>query len=447
MLHLRQEIHRLARGAAFLLGILALGACDQELPTDVGGEHLPESSLRTYEILLDDEIFLLSDSVLRGFGTSNLSNILLVAEDYGGILDSHALVQFGDFPITVTYADSSETQTDTVIAFTEGRIVLRVDTLRLDTLSAADSAITFEMYTVGEPFDVRTATWRAREVAGDDSVFWTTPGGTEGELIASRTWVRGDSVIGDSVSFAVDSAIVAAWATAEDDLRGILIRTTTSGARAQVVVPRLELRARLQNDEDTTRVTSAVVTGQTYLYDPPPPAPLAELRVGDRSAWRSFLTFAPGLDSLEIPCPDEPGCTFLLGDVAVNRAELRLLTLEVPEVYRPRNNLAIEARPVLGLESVPLSRAPLGDTTGVAFTIEPISFAADADSTVRIGVTRFLRVLLARDSTFTDRERTLAILTAPEPISFGIARFGGFGTEHAPVLRIIVTLPPREEEE
>jgi hypothetical protein len=250
--------------------------------------------------------------------------------------------------------------------------------------------------------------------------------------------------------FTIDSATIADWHAGGEDDRAILIVTTTNGARAQVLVPRLQLTARLEGEEDPTRATNTVVTGQRFVYDPPPPAPLDELRLGDYSAWRSFLTFAPGLDSLEIPCPDDPvGCTFLLGDVTVNRAELRLTPLLVPEPWRPRTNIALELRPVLGDESLPLERAPLGDTTGVAFSIEPANFEADGDSLVRANVSRFLRGLLqaGSDTAVTERNRTLAVTSVPEPITFGIARFGGFGSEYAPVLRIIVTLPPREEEE
>jgi hypothetical protein len=50
------------------------------------------------------------------------------------------------------------------------------------------------------------------------------------------------------------------------------------------------------------------------------------------------------------------------------------------------------------------------------------------------------------DTAVTDRNRTLVLLTAPEPIAYGIARFGGVGSAYAPMLRLIVTLPPREEE-
>ena len=445
------QIRTVARGAAFLFGALALGACERELPTAVGGEQVPESSLRTYEVLLQDEVFLAGDTLLRGFGTTPLSTVLIVAEDYRGILDAHGLVQFGNFPITVAYADSSGTQSDTVMVFRSGRIVMRVDSLSIkpDSLVAPQDSIRFEIYTLAESFEARTTTWTARSVAGGDTTYWTTPGGTTAELIGSQMWVRGDSIRGDSLVFAVDSTIVNAWAAAEEDARSILIRTTTAGARAHVAVTLLSLNARLENDTAASRPTSAVVQEQAYVYDPAPPAPLNELRVGDRSAWRSFLTFASGLDTLEIPCPGEPGCTFRLGDVTVNRAELRLTGLAVPEIFRPRANIVLEARPVLGAESLPLARAPLGDTTGVAFGTEPATFAADGDSLVRIGVTRFVRGLLdaGADSLVSDRNRTVALLTSPEPISFGIGRFGGFGSAHAPVLRLIVTLPPREEDE
>lgn len=441
---------RSALGAGLLLGVLGIGACDQELPTDVGGEHLPESALRTYELILDDLAFIASDTLVRGFGTSNLSVLLIVAEDWLDTLDAHSLVRFADFPESVTYLDSTGTHTDTIARFIGGRIAVRLDTvaLGLDTLGT-DTTITFELYSVAEAFDSRTATWRARSVTAGDTAFWTTPGGTPGALLGSGSWVRSDTVARDSVVFQLDSATVAAWAVADDDARAVMITTTTAGARAQVTIPRLSLTARLEGQLDTTRATSAVVAAQTYLYDPPPPDPVDELRLGDRSAWRAFLTFREGLDTLTIACPNQPGCTFRLGDVTVNRAELWLSPLPVSEVHRPRGNFALEARPVLGGATLPLERAPLGDTTGVAPRVTPAHFEGVTDSVVTIPVTRFLRGLLAAgaDTAVTDRDRTLALVTAPEPLAYGIARFGGVGIASAPVLRVIVTVPPREEDE
>jgi hypothetical protein len=444
-----------ARGAALLLGALTLAACERELPTDVGGEHLPEASLRTYEIILDADVFLESDSVLRGFGTTNTTSLLLVAENYRDTLDAHGLVQFGDFPETVTFVDTTGTHTDTITRFAGGRLVVRIDTTTLflgdepiDSLPDSTEVV-FQIHTVTESFDTRTATWRAREVTGTDSLFWTTPGGTPGTLIGTRAWISSDSATGDSIAFDVDSAIIAAW-EAGTEPKAIMVSAVTSGVRAHVIVPRLQLTARFELEDTTiTRTTSTVVTAQTFVYDPPPPAPVDELRVGDRSAWRSFLTFADRLDSLTIQCPDEPDCSFRLGDVTVNRAELRLTPLEVASVFRPRSTIAVELRPVLADEALPLERAPLGDTTGIAFGIEPGNFVADSDSIARIGVSRFVRGLLgaSTDTVVTDRNRTVALLSSPEPLLFGIGRFGGVESSSAPVLRLIVTLPPREEEE
>jgi hypothetical protein len=175
-----------------------------------------------------------------------------------------------------------------------------------------------------------------------------------------------------------------------------------------------------------------------------------ELRLGDRSAWRSFLMFAPGLDSLTIACPEVPDCSFRLSDVAVNRAELWLTALRVPGAHQPRSNFALEARPVLGEETLPLERAPLGDTTGVRFGIRPAYFETDGDSLVSLAVTRFVRGLVAAggDTAVTERNRTLSLISVPEPLAYGIARFGGVGSgAFAPRLRLIVTVPAREEQE
>lgn len=439
--------HRSNNAFLLLLGALTLGACERELPTGVGAEHVPESELRTYEILLDDEVFLLGDTLLRGFGSTDLSTLLIVAQDWRDAIDAHGLVRFRAFPRTITFADSGVIKTDTVQRYVAGRMIFPIDTtaLGLDTLGT-DTTITFEILQLTEAFDARTASWRAREAIGGDSVFWTTPGGTTGDLIATASWTRSDTTQRDTLSFALDSATVARWDAGTADDRAILIRTTSTGARVHVGVPTLRLDARMQEDPDTIRTLSSSVDVQTYVYDPAPPAPVNELRLGDRSAWRSFIMFRDGLDTLTVPCPNEPGCTFRLGDAMLNRAELRLTALEVPEVFRITFNTLVEARAVLGDEDRPLERAPLADTTGSAL-VTPVDFEADADSVIRIGVSRFVRGLLQGDTTVTDRERTIALVTAPEPVAFGIVRFGGLGHEFGPVLRLIVTLPVREEEQ
>ena len=440
------------RFAGLALGLLALGACDQELPTDVGAEHIPEARLRTYEVLLDDFAFLASDTVVRGFGTAVVAPILVVAEDFRDSLDAHALVRFGGFPETITYVDSTGTHTDTVQRFAGGSITLRVDTLALglDTLGT-DTTIAFEIYEIGESFDPRTATWTARRIDGNDSTAWTTPGGTIGELVGTGTWTRSDTIAGDSIVFPIDSATIAAWQAIDDDMRGVLVRTTTTGARAQVVIPRLDVEARISATSDSSRTASVIVSGQTYVYDPPPPDPVDELRLGDRSAWRTFLQFRDALDTITVPCPGGPaGCTFRLGDVMVNRAELLLTTLPVDAMHRPRGIFGVETRPVLGAGSLPLARAPLGDTTGVALRVPPEWFDGENDSTVVITVTRFVRGLLdaGGDTAVTDRNRTLALLSVPEPLPFGIARFAPVGAPSGgPMLRLVVTVPAREEEQ
>lgn len=434
-------------GWILLLGALAAAGCERELPTGVGAEHVPEAALRTYEILLDDEVFLLGDTLVRGFGSSDLATLLVVANDWRDTIDAHGLVRFRAFPRTLTYADSGTIVTDTVLRYTGGRMVFPLDTttLGLDTLGT-DTTITFEILQVAESFDARTASWRARESVGADSVFWTTPGGTTAELLGTASWTRSDTTQRDTLSFTLDSATVARWDAGTADDRAVLIRTTTAGARVLLGIPTLHLDARMQEDPDTIRTLSSSVEAQTYVYDPAPPAPLNELRLGDRSAWRSFITFRPDLDSLVVPCPGEPGCTFLLGDAMLNRADLILTALEVPEPWRILFNASVEARAVLGGDDRPLERAPLADTTGLAVVV-PGDFAVEGDSVIRLGVTRFVRGLVRADTAVTDRDRTIALVTAPEPLAYGIVRFGGIGHEHAPLLRLIVTLPVREEEQ
>lgn len=421
----------------------AAGACEQELPTDVGGGLLPETALRTFELTLDASDFLVADTVLGGFGTFDRTGVLTVANDFDGMVDSHALLRFASYPSVVSYTtDSTTLVTDSMPTFVSGNVQIRIDTasLGLDTLGT-DTTITLQLYTTAEAWDARTASWTARSATGTDTSYWSTPGGTTGALLGTATWTRSDTLAGDTLAFELDSATVAQWGS-DDPARGVLVSTPDAGARVQLRDARLRLKVRPSIDPDTLVTASTGLSASTFIYTPEQPAPTA-LRVGGRPAYRTYLTFVDSLFDRRFACPDAPTtCSFSLGDAAINRAELVLQPIPVAAPFTPLDTIAIEARGVLGPDGLPLARAPLNDTTGAAFAIAPAFFQDPDVAPIHVGVSSFVRALASRPDVAPEIvSRILALLSISEPLRFGYAEFAD-----APKLRLIVTIRPEVEE-
>ena len=127
-----------------------------------------------------------------------------------------------------------------------------------------------------------------------------------------------DPVGGDSVSFHLDSADVALWTDITDQSRGGRIETTTDGVRLQLTRARLRITLRPSIDPDTlVEDTTAALIEKTFIYDPPPTAPLG-IRVGGTPAWRTVMDVAlPQLTGppelcAAVGCPYTP----LAGDIS-----------------------------------------------------------------------------------------------------------------------------------
>jgi len=445
---LRGRLRPLSRAALLALALPAI-ACDRELPTSVGGELLPEANLVTYEILLPADSFLVADTAIAGFGSTARTTAALVANDHLGVLDAHGLMRFSAYPRTVPYRAAGDTiRIDSMPRYIGGELVVRLDTLGLglDSLGT-DTTIAFELYPIAESWDARTATWTVRSAELGDTLPWSTPGGTTGALLDTAVYMRSDTAGADSLVFSIDSATIAAWADSNDPSRGALLRTPDTGVFARVDVLRLRLFARPAARPDTVVTAATGVAEQTVIYDPEPAAPVAELRVGAR--WRSFLTFRDSLFDLTLPCPaGHAGCVVRLGDATVNRAQLLLTPVEVPDPFLPYSTMAVEARPVLGPVDLPLARAPIADTTGSVTGLDADTFDDPDGDRVSIAVTSLLMRLGATpDSAQNVRQRQLALVPVPEPNVFGFASFAGTGAgAEAPVLRLIVTVALPEEE-
>ncbi|MFO7259659.1 MAG: hypothetical protein DIU52_000790 [bacterium] len=425
---------------AFVLaaGMVAL-ACADEDPTGVGGPLVPGGAVRTFEIVLEAEDFLVSDTALGGFVTQGQLLYRVLASGYEG-MTAHAVGRFAPAPASVTYVDASgATRTDTLPSYIGGRVVLRLDTLR----SVAPGPVRLELHRVGEEWDPASASWTLRVDSGGVQLPWAQPGGTSAALVDTATW---DPAGHDSVSFRVDSLTVALWSDTLDATRGAFIRVATPGARLRSpsLILRLDLRPTATNP-DTVITTTVGTLGGTFFFDPNPP-PGSMLRVGGMPSWRSYF-HVQRLDTLVVPCPGEPpesGCVVRLNEATINYAALVLQPDSTPGGLLPDDSLRIEARTVLTVPGVPLARSPLGSrgSAYLAPALAPETFRPGASpGAVEVPLTAFVATLAAgRTEAQGEPPRWFVLYPVVESGLFGFGTFGGLGSPAPPRLRMIVTV-------
>jgi hypothetical protein len=421
--------------SVFLATGVVLGACASEVPTSIGGSLVPEGSVRTYELLLDAAGFIEFDTTLTGYVRPVESNNLVVARQFGGTLTAHTLARFVGTPASISVRDAqNNTITDTLPRLISGQVILRLDTLR----TRLTAPVQLQLHTVGEAWDPFSATWALRVDSGAVRLPWRTPGGTRGRLLTTAAAAPGV----DSIIFDVDSATVKAWSDTLDLSRGALIASTTAGTRlhAASVGLRVQLRSSVR---DTIVSTFAGNIATTFVFDPQP-APTANLRIGGTPAWRSFLRFRAGLDTIPLPCPNGvPGCVLRLRAGTINYAALQLRTLPAEGGFALEDTLIVDAYSVAASAEVPVGRSPLLARVGRSRSPVRPTEVVTGGTLLEVPVTGFFASLAAPvpDSiTTVARTRNLALIGAPEGGTFGYATLAALGGASAPKLRIIVTV-------
>lgn len=435
-----------ALGLAGLMGGLA--ACGDEDPTGVGSTLLGPG-VTTFEVVLEADQFLLSDTTYPGFATFRDLGSRLVANGFAGELDAHTLARINR-PFTVTYVreEGGTSQADSLLSIRGGRF-----TLIVDTIATTDGPIAVEVAPITESWETGSVTWTLRTDTADVSEPWTTPGGTTGPVAGSGVWVEGDTLF-----IPVDSAAAAVWHDTANARLGALIRTTTEGARLRLrsvsfsfdVVPRAR---------PDTLLEAGSVTQTAYIVSPEEPSAAAdgELRVGGLPFWRSLLHFRPLDDIVVNACTGtigtgDPACDVPLGDATVSLAQV-LLTPLVVGGRRVESPLRIDAREVLLAEGVPVSRAPLAPLYG-SVTVNPevpvelFGPPGPGDQTAGVRVTNFVRDLIAGveedDEDDPPPSEWLALLSTAETgaslPTLGYMSFSSMEGTSPPRLRLIVTM-------
>lgn len=426
----RTRLHAALLALSFA-GVWA-GACTDESPTLNGDEFFPGGSRPvTREVILPASQFFTAIGSFSDYAGPANAGFVVVAEDYAGVLDAHALLSFTEtFPAAASYVAEGRQEIDSTYTTGSGRLVMRVDSAE----TAAAGPVTLRAYRLVQDFDVQTATWELAADTNGTEVAWQEPGGTRAELLAQIPYAPSEA--GDSIVFPLDSLEVQLL---RDTLNpsGLVITSATPGSRVQIFTATgAVLRTRLHPSKAPTAVdTVDVPIGRsTFVFTPGlPETSAAAFQAGGIGSARTLFTL--NLAQTVPNCPPPQACAGVpLSEVEVNRVSLLLRRLPVPGGFEPLDTIALTLRnirePELG------RRAPLGD-----FVLDrnPVVspgryyFLSPADTVVELPLSDYAQQVASGDTVPT----SFALLSEPG-FSFGLGYF-----DPEPRLRIVYTLPVR----
>jgi hypothetical protein len=407
-----------------LLLLPLLAACGEETPTGVGAGLLPSETIRTFEVLLEPERFLVWDTTFGKYTEPQDAEFLVVARDFDDALDARGLARF-HIPQVVQVLDSlGVLRQDSAPAYVGGTLRMVLDSVR-----STEQPVQLGLYRTAQEWHP-SATWTHSVDTLGTRIAWTQAGGTRSERVDTATYEVGS----DTLVFQLDAATATEWADTLFAGRGALVVMETSGGRVFAGVPWLEVQVRSSMNPDTTYVVDAALAGKTFIFSPEQPAIAQDLRVGGTPGWRSMFRFRERLDTLSVACPGVPNCSIRLGDATINHAALQLQPSQTPSGMGPEEDLSVGAYLVLPSAQVPLARSPLGDAIS-AVPVPRTSFMAPDSPVVEVGITEFMQANAlppTDDATFTPRHLALVQF---QQRTFG---FGSFAS--LPRLRLILSI-------
>jgi hypothetical protein len=442
----RMSRHFLVRYAALLLLAGGVSGCRDELPTATGPDRFPEGTLLTSLVVdLPAAEFLEYLGQFTGYTGVRQAEYGLVANQFDGVLQARTLSRLGAFPDTISYTAGGATVTDTVWEWAAGSVVATVDTVA----TQVTGSVTLRLHAAAQEWDPGSATWALAIDTAGARVPWAQPGGSLGAELGRATWAPRDTVLGDTIRWAIDSLAVAQMAA--DGFHGLVV--VAEGAPSRVQIGPLLLRTGIRPASRPDTVLAQTIAGgpRTFVFSPAPPdagaTPGARWMAGGIGSARSL--FRVTLPERVRACPPgtPPGAACperLLRDMILNEVALLLepdtvgggFRLLAPTVIRLRTL----AEPELGRRA-PLGAPALGGQTAAGFIfaegrVTRELFAAPTDTTLAILMTDHFRNLIARDTLQAPASTAFALLAEPEGANFGYARF-----VPTPRLRIVYTLP------
>lgn len=400
---------------------LSAAACTDETPTLTGDDEFPSGSIPvTREVILPASAFFEPLGTFTGYNRASDAPFMVIANQYGGALQAHGLVRFANFPATVTYQRSGVQKSDGAFTYRDSKLILDVD-----TAATVSGAMTVQVWAAAQPWERTSATWTTAIDTGAVETPWAEPGGTRGDLLAQGVFTNGPS--GDSLVLTITAAAVKALA--DTAIHGVVVTTSTPGARIQLQDLRLVAAVRPDSAIPDTTINIAVTSLKTTVFTPEPPAPPAGyFAVGGIRGARALFELR---DDQPVPgcavgqtCADVP-----LRDVLLNDIALLLRPGPVPLGFDPlgRTNLVLRLveEPELG------AAAPLG--SGFASGVY-----TEGDSLVTLGLN-----LLAQNRRINDSLPTTFALVSQSANTDGPPSFGVVFFQNEPRLRIVYTLPAR----
>lgn len=429
--------HTVTRKTTALLAVVALGvmACGRETPTSVDEGLLPDEPI-TVEIRMGWDDFASQLEVIGGYGAPANLGRGVIANGFGGTLDSRALVMLDTFPSAASVRDTTgTTRTDSVLTFVGGRLVAIFDTIS----STNTGPVTLAVGALGQVWDAQTVTWTHTVDTINDLRPWEEEGAGPVVSLATSEW---DPATGDSVSFLLDSAQVALWTDTTTAPPALRIDLLTEGHRLEVQAVALRLDTRPSVAPDTI----IELTGQrrllTFVYSPFPEPAADGIRIGGAPAWRTIM-------DMNVPTqlngPAElcaaVGCPVVLTADHVNYAALVLRSRTSEAGFQPTDTVGLDVRPVLDRGALP--KSPLGNSLigTLGRRVGPEAFSTAPGQEIEIPITVFARnILRGKDEDGNTPPRTLALLSVFEPVSISFASFFGPGVPEEPVLKLIVTV-------
>jgi hypothetical protein len=401
----------------------AVFGCDDQLPTFTGGGRFPDGAIPpTLERIFQADEFLLDVGVFTGQTSRNDASYLLVANDFDDSLSAHVLAGF-TFPDTI---DINGVLSDNFEYTDSSRVTITIP----DTLAASNSSLSFELYTLAEPWDSVDVSWEYAVDRPGEQVPWSTPGGTTAELIGAVTWTRAaEGPAGDVVTWEdIPGETIARLASGET--HGLMVVLETEFSQALISDVGLEASIIAESHPDTVVMRTITSTGQNFIYTPQPSAPDDLLRVGGITSDRSLLRLQLGNLLPSCPTPD-PGCADLPPDeFSLNRVELLLEPVPVPNGFRPVAPLRLSGWRAVELDL--WERSPLASLVDI-LELPGERFTADGTEPVALDLTLAVSSALSRG----DSEFGIVLLVEPEASTFS---YGWFGMN--PRLRFVYTVPP-----
>lgn len=396
------------------LGVVSVMACTEDTLTGVDPDAAPGEGRETIEIELSaTEVPAWRDTTYTDYALPSTAASRLVAQTVD--LRARVLARFGTLPDSVFAGEDRLA----VESFASGRIRLVLDT----TVSRLPEAGgTIDAYSLARGFVNREATW-SEAAAGEP---WTTPGGDLGALLGT---LEIESLAADTVfvplSVETDS-LLDAW-RADAGEPGLALVSDTDGTFLSIrqVVLAFDVKP---VGRDTLIETLRSPTANTFVFDPPAPAPGTGLRLGGLPAARTYVSFElpEAVDGVE------------LRGARINRATLLLTSTGTPPAPFATTDTLLAS--TFSLLSNPFEfgpKTPVGVNTANAVEIVPEDM--DGGGELELPITSLVREWAAADPGAMP-ELNLGVRLLPEGGAISFWEFGGIDDPaRTPRVRIVLT--------